>query len=1059
MKKLIFYVLGFLLMSSAAIAQRKISGLITDSKGELLIGANIVAKENTAVGTISDIDGKFELTVPNDVKSLLVSYTGFSSLEVILSTETNYTITLQEGTNIQEVLITSPFGGQFSREKFTGSAATIGSTAIGTRAITNVGQALVGAAAGVQATFGSGQPGSEPNIRIRGFGSINSSNDPLYVVDGVPYSGAIANLNTNDIENVTILKDASSTALYGSRAANGVVMITTKKGVKGKTSINVKYTRGYSDRAVPEYDQVGLTDYYPLMWETHKNTVQYRATNPLTADSAARDATSRLVSLVGYNAYNVPNNQLVGTDGKLNPSAQLIYKPEDLDWQTPLFRNGGRDELTTEFSGGDGKTNYFVSGGYLDDKGFLIRTSFKRYTARLNVNSELRSWIKVGANLGYTHSDSENNDAGGNTSFVNPFFFSRGMGPIYPVYAYDPANPGQYLLDGNGNPLYDYGNLSALGLPNRPQFGGRHVIAETILNTNDFKRNVFSGRAFTDLNLLRGLKLTINGGVDFTNRYDNTFQNPEIGDGAPAGRASTTHLNITSLNISQVLNYTTQFGRHGFNVIVGQETFTRTDNTLSGSRSQLVSGGNTNLINFTTTTGLTENTDKRSIQGFFSRISYDFDEKYFINVSGRRDASSRFAPSVRWGNFGSVGASWRISKEPFLANNSIINNLKIRASFGTTGNENILDANNNANLYPSQVLFGLGWNNAGEPGILQNRAVGNPNLKWEVSKQADIALEFGLFKDRISGTVEVFDRNSSNLIFDVPLPVSTGLVSQIQNIGTMYNRGLEVELNIEPIRKKDFSWIISLNGLNLKNRITKMPESNQEIISGTKKLAVGKSLFDYWLRDYRGVRPQTGEALFSAVAFNAANSFINDLGDTLTTNINNAKFIYPNKTSYNPISGGISNSFTYKGVTLSALFVYQLGGYVFDNAYASLMSSGGYGAAKHIDIAGRWKNPGDVTDIPRLDESRTADFNAGTSTRWLISGNSLSVRSVRLSYDLSPNIAKKLNIQGAQILLSGENLALFSKRKGMNPQSAFSGVTSNEFGFARTFAGGLSLTF
>lgn len=1053
MRRILLFALVMICISSTIIAQRTITGKVTDSKGEPLIGANIVAKEDNNVGTVSDLDGTFSLSLKQNVSTIVVSYTGYSTQEIVLGAESNYTVTLVEGELLKEVLITSPFGGQFSREKFAGSAATISSEAIGIRPITNVGQALVGAAAGVQATFGSGQPGSSPAIRIRGFGSINSGNDPLYVVDGVPYSGNIANLNTNDIDNVTILKDASSTALYGSRAANGVVMITTKRGSSTKSTINVKYTKGFSDRAIPEYDRVGISDYYPLMWETNKNSVQYRASNPLSAEAAAIDSRRRLVSLVGYNAYNVADSLLVSNEGVLNPNAQQIFKNEDLDWLAPLFRQGSRDEVTAEFSGGDKKTNYFVSAGYLNDQGFLVRSSFKRYTGRLNINSELRKWLKVGANIGYTQSDAENNDAGGNTSFVNPFFFSRGMGPIYPVYAYDPKKPGEYLLDGNGQRIFDYGNLSALGIPNRPQYGGRHVIAETLFNENNFRRNVVSTRSFLDFNLLDGLKLTINGGLDYTNRYDNTFQNPEIGDGAPAGRASSTYLNITSLNLSQVLNYTRQFNKHGFNALLGHETYKQVENEVTGSRSQLVVGGNTNLVNFTTTTNLNESTDNRGIEGYFGRLSYDYGEKYFINVSGRRDATSRFSPSARWGNFGSVGAAWRIGEEDFIKNLGFINNLKLRASYGTTGNEDI------SSLYAWQVLYGLGWNNATEPGILQNRTVGNPDLQWEVSKQADIALEFGLFKNRLSGTIEAFDRRSSNLIFEVPLPLSTGLLSQFRNIGTMYNRGTELELNIEPIRTKDFSWVISVNGTYLNNVITKMPDTNKEIISGTKQLREGGSIYSYYLREYMGVRPETGEALYRANTFNAANSFINEKGDTLTTNINNARFKFLDETSYNPISGGFSSSFNYKGLTLSGLFVYQFGGYVFDAAYSSLMSSGGYGSAKHIDILNRWQKPGDVTDVPRLDEARTADFNAASSTRWLISGNSLSLRSIRLSYDLAPRIAKSLKIQGAQFILSGENLALWSKRRGMNPQSAFSGVTSNEYGFARTFAGGISLTF
>jgi TonB-linked SusC/RagA family outer membrane protein len=1048
MKRLLNVVLIVLGFSSLAVAQRTITGIVTDAAGEPLIGANVIAKEVPTLGTATDIDGSFSLQISANVATLLVSYTGYVSVEVPVTTANNYNIVLSEGNILQEVVVTT--FGSTTRERFTGSAASISADKIGIRPITNVGQVLIGAAAGIQSTFGSGQPGSTPTIRIRGFGSVSSSNDPLYVVDGVPYTAAIANLQPDDIENVTILKDAASTSLYGSRAANGVVMITTKKGVKGKSAINVKYTRGYSERSVPEYDRIGPADYYPLMWEAYRNNLMTRASNPLTPEAASIQASKDIVGLVAYNVYNVPGADLVRTDGTLNPSAQLLYKPEDLDWEKPLIREGARNEVNLNYSGANDNNNYFASFSYTDDKGFLIRSDFERYTARLNFNAQLSSWLKAGTNLNFTHSESEIADAGGNTSFVNPFFFSRGMGPIYPVYAYDPANPGSFLLV-DGKKIYDYGNLSALGLPNRPQYGGRHAIAETELNTNDFKRNVVGARAYADVSFLKDFKFTVNLGVDYTNRFDNVYGNPFIGDAAPAGRAFATYTNNFAVNVGQLLNYVKQFGKHGVNILIGHESFKYNTNVLDGGRSQLVVEGNPNLVNYTTTTSLTSYTDNRSIEGYFSRLNYDYEEKYFLSLSARSDGSSRFYKDSRWGLFYSAGVSWLLSREPFIKDISWIDNIKLRASYGETGNEDI------NTYYAWQILYGLGWNNAGEGGILQSRTVGNDKLKWETNASYDVGFEFGIFNNRISGTFDYFNRQSSNLLFEVPLPLSTGLLSQWQNIGTMYNRGVELELNIEPVRTKGFTWVISANIAKLTNKITKMPESNKEIISGTKKLSEGHGLYDYWLRQWRGVRPETGEALYVANVWNATNSFVNEKGDTLTTNINNARFGY-NKSSIPDFSGGLANSFSFKGLTLSALMVYQIGGYVYDGAYATLMGSGGYGSSKHPDRLKRWQKAGDITNVPRMDAGRTTDFD-GASDRWLTDGTSLSIRSVSLAYDLPVNFAKRMKLSAAQIILSGENLAIFTNRKGMNPQSAFSGVTSNEYSYSRTFAGGISITF
>ena len=917
-----------------------------------------------------------------------------------------------------------------------------------------MGQVLTGIAAGVQSTFGSGQPGSAPAIRIRGFGSISGSSDPLYVVDGVPFTANIANLNADDIENVTVLKDAASTSLYGSRAANGVVMITTKKGKKGKASINVKYTRGQSGRAVAEYDRIGATDYYPIMWEAYRNSLAYRASNPVALATANATASKDIVGLLAYNVFNVPGAELVSTEGKLNPNAQPLYTAEDLDWENPIIRNGGRDEVTLNVSGGNEETDYYFSLGRLDDKGFLIRTDFERYTGRLSFNSKLKPWLKTGANLGYTYSLSKDNDAGGNTNFVNPFFFSRGMGPIYPVYAYDPAKPGSFLLDENGNKRYDYGNLSALGLPNRPQYGGRHAIAETLLNTNDFRRNVFTGRTYADISFLSDFKLTLNAGLDYTNRYDNTFQNPEIGDGAPAGRATTRYYNGTSLNLGQLLNYKKQINRHSFDILLGHESFNLKENELTGSRSQLISAGNTDLINFTTTTDLSSVTNSRAIEGYFSRFNYDLDEKYFVSLSARTDGTSRFSKDKRWGTFYSIGAAWRLDQEDFMKSLSWLNTLKLRGSFGQTGNEDIGTYYAYQNLY----ILGSGVNNGSEAGLIQDRSPGNPDLQWETNNAFDVALEFGLFDKKVTGTVEYFHKESSDLLFSVPLPFSTGLNDQFANIGTMFNKGIEFELNITPVRTRDFEWTVSANITALTNQITKMPVSSPTIVSGTKRLEVGRSLQDYYLREFMGVNPTTGEAEYRAITFNTANSRITTVGDTVTTNINNARFRNSDATAIPDFYGGFSNSISYKGLTLSALFVYQLGGKAYDGAYASLMGSGGYGSAKHPDILNRWQKEGDITNVPRMDQGRTADFN-GASDRWLIDGSALSLRSVTLAYNLPSAISKKLRLTNAQFVLSGENLAIWSKRKGLNAFDAFSGVTSNTYSFARTFAGGISLTF
>lgn len=1041
------FVLWMLAAIPVLAQDRSVTGKVTNEDGIGLAGVNIAVK-GTSRGTSTDASGNFKISVSNS-SSLIATSVGYVNQEIRVGSQNVINIQLvSKVETLDEVVITT--FGTAKKASFTGSSAKVSAEKLAVRPITNVGQALEGISAGVTTTSTSGQPGSSPAVRIRGFGSISSSNDPLYVVDGVPYSSSIANLNNDDIESITVLKDAASTALYGARAANGVVMITTKKGAVGKNTINVKYTKGFNTRALPEYDRVGPADYYVLMWEANRNNLAYRAASPVALATANATASAGLGAIVGtgYNTYNVPFASLVGTDGKLNPSAQMIYSAEDLNWENAIMRQGIRDEVSANFNGTNGKSDYFFSVSYLKDQGYQIKSDYDRFTARLNVNSQMNSWFKVGANMSTTVTTSNQSTADGGTSFVNPFFFTRGMAPIYPVYAYDPASPGSFLKLENGNRRYDYGNLSGLGLSNRPVYGGRHVVAETMLNENFFKRNMLGGRTFAEIKFLKDFKFTTNVGVDITNTNSIVFGNPEIGDGAPAGRASNTFENIANYNLSQLLTYNHSFGNHNVDALIGHENYNLVSNNLDGSRSQQILDGNYELVNFTTTTNLSSQYDIRRVEGFFSRLNYDYDSKYFLSLSARRDGSSKFYTDKRWGNFYSISAAWRLDQEDFIKELPFISNLKLRSSFGQTGNDGGISN------YAWQPLYGLGWNNATEPGILQS-SLGSKTLEWETNNAFDVAVEFGLFKNRINGTIEYFDRQSTNLIFAVPLPLSVGIASETRNIGSMYNRGLELQLAADVIRKNGFTWNIDLNATKFENKITKMPAESKEIIDGTKKLKEGSSLYDYWLREYKGVNPETGVAEYRAISYVASNSRITATGDTLTNNIANARFWY-NGTSIADLTGSVTNTIRYKGFSLSALAVFQIGGKIYDAAYASLMSAG-YHSAKSTDILKRWVNPGDVTNIPRMDNGRTADFDAA-SDRWLIDGSYLNIRTVTLSYQIPRSFLNKFKIDNANIYVSGENFLMLSRRSGMNVQQNFGGTTSNVYSPAKSLVLGISFS-
>ncbi|WP_266204271.1 SusC/RagA family TonB-linked outer membrane protein [Pontibacter kalidii] len=1055
---------------------RAVSGTVTDQgTSQGLPGVAVIVK-GTTVGTTTGLDGSYTINVPAEGSTLIFRFIGYKTVERAIGNSSTVNVALGvDDKQLEEVVVVAY--GTADKGSFTGSAAQITTEKIAQRPVTNITNAIAGQAAGVQANAGSGQPGSGPDIRIRGIGSIYSSNDPLYVVDGVPYSGNIANLNVDDIENISILKDASSSALYGARAANGVVMVTTKKGKSGRNQINLKISQGVTNRGLKEYDRVNAYEYYPLVWEAQRNALAYATTGAVPLEDANKlasgtwptrfttganagkqnyngKAVSDVSQILGYNPFNVANTDIVRPDGTLNPNANLLYA-DDLDWFEPIERNGSRSDYGLNFSGGSEKSDYFVSMGYLNEKGFVIKSDYERFTGRVNVNTQATDWFKTGLNIAGTITESNQANTASSTGYVNPFFFARNIGPIYPVYAHDPVT-GAYLLDQNGNKIYDYGNLSEYGLPNRGSSAsvGRHVVAETMWNDNLYNRNVLSARTFGEVTFLKDFKFTTNLSVDISNYLAAEYDNNKVGDGAPAGRASRTSSTTTSYNLNQLLNYANTFNdRHYVEVLLGHENYSYEYKYLYGMRQKVIGEGNTELGNFTTTNDLTSRTDTYKTEGYFSRLNYTFDDKYTVSGSYRRDGSSRFSTDVRWGDFWSVGASWRLDRETFIAMPEWVDMLKLRGSYGQVGNDALLNLDGTTRYYGWQPLYGLGYNNAAEPGILQE-SLASQDLLWESNNSYDIGVEFDLF-GRVNGSVEYFKRESENLLFQVPLPLSGGVLTRWQNIGTMANTGVEAQLAADVVKAKDFTWNVSVNVATYKNEVKELPEGQEEIISGTKKYMVGRSIYDYWLRDWYGVDPNTGNGVF--VADNPEDKNAYELNGTMvTTQSNGAKYHYAGS-AIPDFAGGITNTFAYKNLSLSVLLTYQVGGKVYDANYASLMNAGTQGGALHTDILNRWQQPGDVTDVPRMDLTAATQYNA-QSDRWLIDASYLNIRSVNLNYVLPSSITSKVFLKNASVFASGENLGLFSKRDGMNVNQSYSGVTSNTYSPARIYTVGLNVT-
>lgn len=1046
--------------------QNTVQGVVVDESGLPLPNVSVVI-QGTNNGTVTNFDGEFQIQA-SDGDVLLFSFVGYVTRTMPVQGQTNLRVQLQEDEQALDEVVVVAFGSA-NKNDVVGSVSQIKGEQIENRALTNPVAALEGTVSGVQFSPSSGQPGERPILQIRGIGSVNANREPLYVVDGVVFTGSFSSINPGDIESISVLKDASSTALYGNKAANGVVIITTKGGKKGGT-FTVNINQGLSTRGIPEYERVDARQYYPLMWEAYRNSLSFSGevsteeANQIASGLLPRNDNGQQVlngerfddisQILGYNPFNVPDTQIVDVNGQLNPNASLLY-PDDLDWQEPLTRTGLRNNTYVSYAGASDKADYFMSIGHVREEGYVIKSDFERLTARLNMNAQVKKYLKVGLNLaGATTTSNQAVDGAddNSNSFVNPFFSTRVIGPIYPVFQRNPQT-GELVLDDNGERIFDTGDIDRDRASGATP--GRHVIQETLLNVDKDDINTISGRTFAEFSFLKNFTFRFNAGLDKRFFANENFDNKIVGDGAPDGRGGRNTSITTSITYNQLLTYKNSFGAHSVELLAGHESFDYEFNFLTGFRQNQVVDGNTELINFTNTINLNSFTRTYVTEGYLSRFNYDFAKRYYLSLSYRRDASSRFSKAERWGNFFSVGGSWRLSNENFLADASFINVLKLRGSYGEVGNDSNLDRTP-INFFVSRPLFELNNNNAGEGGI-QADSFGNEDLTWETNRQYDVGLDFELFNSRISGSVEYYNRESDDLLFEVPKPLSAGITDRIENIGTLVNSGIEINAAFDIIRSENVGWDIEINASTINNEFKRLPQ--EEIITGTKKLVVGGSIFDFWLRDWYGVDPADGAALYVAedsVDPNDASLRTVD-GVLVTTDQNKAKFNFVG-TAIPDLFGSFRNTVRFKNISLNTLFAYQIGGDTYDSNYASILSSGDFGEALHVDILKRWQKPGDITDVPRLDNAQLAPFGAA-SDRWLTDSSFLNLRQVNLTYQLPARLIDVLQLKSASIYANAENLYVWNARKGLDVNQAFNGTSVNRFTPARIISLGLNVTF
>lgn len=1073
MRRRLTFLLSLLVLSIGLVSAQvsKVTGVVVSAEdGEPVIGASVLVV-GTNLGTITDIDGKYEIAnVPADAKHLRISYVGMETQQVSIKPGMIRTELRSDTEVIDEVVVVAY--GTAKKSSFTGSASVVGAKNIEKRAITNATSALEGNTSGVQVTSALGQPGESASVRIRGFGSVNASNAPLYVVDGAVYNGDISNINPSDIESMTVLKDAASTSLYGSSAGNGVILITTKKGsnTSGGTGITLNISQGWSSRAYDDYARVGVYDYYPLQWQMLKNS---RISSGDTAEEAALYASENIIDELKYNPFvGVADTEIVGTDGRLNPAANALKWGDDLDWEDAAYSTGYRQEYNVSYNSSNEKSDSYASVGYLKDNGYMLKTDFERYSGRVNYNVYPVKWFKSGVNLGLvrTNSNYSTSTSDNSSGYSNLSRFIRTMAPIYPVHKHD-LETGEYL-DAENNSTTDPSQYTYDYEGARISSNGRDAIAETLWNEREISNMNTTARVYATIMPIEGLSLTVNYALENTDLRRKVYENPLVGDGTSGpGRLNLLTTRTLTQTFNQLINYNKSFGNHTFDILLGHENYEYKYEYEYAMKIGEVISGIYDFENFTSINELSSYTNRYRKEGYFGRLNYDYADKYYASISYRHDGSSRFSKDNRWGNFWSFGASWRISEEDFMKDISWLSNLKLRASYGQTGNDAILDADDDASYYPYQLLYTLGVNNASEAGIYLSSLV-DTNLKWETQVSADVAIEFGLFDNRLTGSLEYFTKQSKDLLFDTSIPLSNGVSSIVQNIGKVKNNGVEFDLNYQLLRRNDWTFSIGVNGTHIKNKVTQLPAGNENgIVTGSKKYMVGHSIYEFWLRQWYGVNPENGDGLYylDTDAYNEADGTLSEPvkstlvtidGKQLTNSYRYAKYDYSGS-AIPKLYGGFNFNLGYKDFELSAVFSYSLGGKVLDLTYANLMATDEFGYAMSEDVKKAWQKPGDITDVPRLDANSTHATSIGQSysTRWLTNANYLNLRTVTLSYNLPAKWLHHVMVKNARLSVSAENLFMIKARQGLNPQANYAGVSYNEYMPARNITLGLNVSF
>lgn len=1073
-RKILLSVISAVALCAMGFAQnRPVSGVVTNEDGSPMLGV-VVTVQGTTTSSLTDAAGRYTISAPSSGNLEFTSFGMESVLMPIQGRSVVDAVMIPNATSIDDVIVIAY--GLATREAFTGSASTLGSGDITKRQVSNVTKALSGAVAGVQAYSNSGQPGSSANIRIRGIGSMSSSNAPLFVLDGMPFQGDMSSISPQDIESITVLKDASAAAIYGARGANGVILINTKKGKSREAVVTVDAKWGSNKRGVPQYDV--MTDpamYFETLYQSLHNSYMSNPALNLTPTEMNIMSNGRLFGQdggTGYQVYTVPTGQqLIGMNGKLNPNAVLgynngknVFMPDD--WYRESFGKGSlRQEYTVSISGSDEKFNYFLSGGYLNDSGFIPNSDFERFTTRIRAEYQVKKWLRTTANISYTNSiQNSPGDQSGNSS-GNIFFMSNYISPAYPFYVRDAE--GNIMVDGNGLTVYDFGDGKQNGV-SRTFMPGANPYASVALNYSRYKMDILGARWGVVADIIDGLKLQANVGMDLDitdwTRQDNKWYGQYQPMGGYIYKSRSRQFAMTQ---QYLLSYNRKWGDHNFDILGGYENYRLDISSLNGSRENIYNPDNHELNNAILNHKAYSSRDRYAVIGFLGRAQYDYANKYFVSASYRRDASSRFHPDNRWGDFGSIGGAWVVSNEDFF-NVPLFDMLKLKASWGVQGNDALLYPNGYANYYPYSDQYDLTESDGAFSTTLRDK--GNVDITWETSYNFNAGVEFDMFDSRFGGNIEFFNRKTGDLLYNKPVSPSGGFTTFPMNLGAIRNSGVEIDLYGTIIQNQNFMWSVNANGTFLKNKILELAEN--EIINGSWRYTPGGSLYNMYIREYAGVAQEdfsgkdalgrdkkweAGEALYW-MRLEKADAPGEYHEQELTQNWSLAEqrdtgSILPR------FSGGFGTTLYLYGFDLSAQFAYQIGGKAYDNTYSALMHDGGsLGQNWHMDMLGAWTPDNKSENTPRLDFDDS--YTNSVSTRFLISSDYLSINNITIGYTIPERLTKRIDVSSVRVYFSADNLAVFSHRRGLDPRQILAGATSSQtYSAIRSLNGGITFSF